>query len=60
MSGDENMGPLGKVASWVEYPFTSDSFPWTTGLLIAAIVVVVVFFMHDGLRVIAETVGERV
>ncbi len=57
---DNESGPLGKVSSWIEYPFTSETFPWRAFALTAALVALVVFFMHDGLNVIAETVGERV
>lgn len=55
---DENSGLLGKAASWVEYPFTATDFPWKTVLLAAALAAIIIFFVRDGLQVIAETVAE--
>jgi len=54
----QESGPLGKLAAWVEYPWTSENFPWTAFLLAAALIVLIIFFTHDGLAVIGETVGE--
>jgi len=54
----QTSGPVGKVASWIEYPFASANFPWTAFLLASLLIVLIIFFTHDGLSVIQETVGE--
>ena len=54
---DDNTGIIGNVASWIEYPFTTTDFPWRTVLLSAALAAIVIFFIRDGLQVIAETVA---
>lgn len=58
---NSNSGILAQVSSWIEYPFKDENgFPWKSFLLVAAIVVILIFFMHDGSKIMADTVGEIV
>jgi hypothetical protein len=58
---ENDAGILSQVASWIEYPFSNDDeFPWKALLLFAGIVFILIIFMHDGVRIMSDTVGEIV
>ena len=60
MNFDNDSGAIGQLAQWIEYPFVTKDFPLVLFFVIAVALFILIYCLHDGVQVVAETVGEMV